>query len=50
MIYPITLGGEKRLFANGTIPAAFKAAETKVTQSGVIVVNYERAGAIPAGT
>jgi dihydrofolate reductase len=42
MIYPITLGSGKRLFAEGTIPAAFKVTESIVTPSGVIVVNYER--------
>ena len=50
MIYPITLGAGKRLFANGTIPMAFKVTESKVTPSGVIVVNYERAGAITTGS
>jgi dihydrofolate reductase len=50
MIYPITLGGGKRLFANGTIPAAFKVMENEVTSKGVIVVNYERAGAIATGS
>ena len=50
MIYPITLGGGKRLFAHGTIPAAFKVTESKVTPSSVIVVNYERAGAITTGS
>src|SRR5512147_1026877 len=50
MIYPITLGVGKRLFAGGTIPAAFKVTESKVTPSGVIVVNYERAGAITTGS
>ena len=49
MIYPITLGGGKRLFAGGTIPAAFKVTESTITPNGVIVVNYERAGAIPTG-
>jgi len=49
MIYPITLGAGKRLFASGTIPAAFKVTESNVTPSGVIVVNYERAGAITTG-
>jgi dihydrofolate reductase len=43
MVYPITLGAGKRLFADGTIPAAFKVTESTVTPSGVIVVNYERA-------
>lgn len=46
MIYPITLGGGKRLFAEGTTPAAFKVTESHVTANGVIVVNYERAGAL----
>jgi len=48
MIYPITLGAGKRLFADGTIPTKFKVTESVVTPSGVIVVNYERAGAISA--
>jgi dihydrofolate reductase len=46
MIYPITLGVGKRLFAAGTIPMAFKVTESQVTPNGVIVVNYEPAGAI----
>jgi dihydrofolate reductase len=45
MIYPITLGAGKRLFAHGTIPAAFEVTESTVTSKGVVVVNYERAGA-----
>ena len=49
MIYPITLGAGKRLFADGTIPAAFKVTESIVGSNGVIVVNYERAGAITKG-
>jgi dihydrofolate reductase len=50
MIYPITLGGGRRLFDDGTIPMAFKVTESKVTPNGVIVVNYERAGAITTGS
>jgi dihydrofolate reductase len=46
MIYPITLGAGKRLFADGTIPAAFKVTESAVGSNGVIVMSYERAGAI----
>jgi dihydrofolate reductase len=44
-IFPITLGGGKRLFADGTSPAAFKVTESTGTSKGVIMVNYERAGA-----
>ena len=50
MIFPITLGGGKRLFADGTIPAAFKVTESIVGSTGVILVNYERAGAVQTGT
>lgn len=49
-IYPITLGSGKRLFADGTIPAAFKVTEAQVSPTGVIIVNYERAGAITTGS
>jgi dihydrofolate reductase len=49
MIYPITLGVGKRLFADGAIPLAFRVTESKVIPNGVIVVNYERAGAITTG-
>ena len=50
MIYPITLGSGKRLFADGTLPAAFKVTESIVTPSGVIVANYERAGRVKTGS
>jgi dihydrofolate reductase len=50
MIYPITLGVGKRLFADGTIPAVFKVTESEVTPSGVIVVNYTRADTITTGS
>lgn len=49
-IYPLTLGGGKRLFADGTIPAAFKVTESKVSPNGIIIVNYERAGAVTTGS
>jgi len=49
LIYPVTLGVGKRLFADGTFPANFKVTESQVTSKGVIIVNYERAGAITTG-
>lgn len=50
MRYPVTLGVGKRLFAAGTAPAAFKVTESQVSPSGVVVANYERAGAITTGS
>lgn len=49
-IFPVTLGGGKKLFADGTIPAAFKVTESTVTPKGVIIISYERAGAVPTGS
>jgi dihydrofolate reductase len=49
MIYPVTLGSGKRLFADSTIPVAFKVTESTVAPNGVIVVNYERAGTVTTG-
>jgi dihydrofolate reductase len=50
MIYPITLGQGKKLFAEGTIPAAFKVTESFVGSTGVILVRYERNGEVKTGT
>ena len=49
-IFPLTLGKGKKLFGNGTIPAAFKLIESKVTPGGVIITNYKRAGKVKTGT
>ncbi len=49
-IYPITLGSGKRLFAEGTIPAAFKLIYSKVTPNGVIVATYRREGEVKTGS
>ncbi len=43
MIYPLTLGEGKRLFAGGTAPLAFKLAESTATPNGVLIMHYERA-------
>lgn len=50
MTYPITLGQGKRLFGEGTIPAAFTMTESLVTKNGVIFANYKRAGEVKTGT
>ena len=49
-IYPLTLGKGKKLFDNGTIPAAFTLTESFVTSNGVIIANYKRAGKVKTGT
>jgi dihydrofolate reductase len=48
--FPVTLGNGKRLFSEGTIPAAFTVTDSLVAPNGVIFVNYERAGEVKTGT
>jgi dihydrofolate reductase len=49
-IHPLTLGNGKKLFAKGTVPAAFALTESLSTPSGVIIANYKRAGEVKTGT
>ncbi len=49
-IYPLTLGTGKKLFDDGTIPAAFTLTESLTTPTGVIIATYKRAGEVKTGT
>jgi dihydrofolate reductase len=48
--FPIMLGQGKKLFEDGTIPAAFTLTDSLVTPNGVIFANYKRAGKVKTGT
>lgn len=48
--YPLTLGQGQKLFAEGTMPAAFTVTESIVMPSGVIMADYKRAGDVKTGT
>ncbi len=45
-IFPITLGSGKRLFDKGTIPAAFKVYDSKISPNGIIIAYYKRNGEV----
>lgn len=49
-VYPLTLGQGKKLFAEGTIPAAFKLIESKTSPKGVIIASYRREGQVETGS
>jgi dihydrofolate reductase len=49
-IFPVTLGKGKRLFGQGTIPAAFRLSGSTVSPLGVIIANYQRAGQVQTGS
>ncbi|MBI3788618.1 MAG: dihydrofolate reductase family protein, partial [Ignavibacteriales bacterium] len=48
--FPITLGTGKRLFGEGTIPAAFTLTDNLVTSNGMNLAYYKRAGKVKTGT
>ncbi len=49
LIHPLMLGSGNKLFADGTIPAAFTLVESTATPSGVIAAHYQRAGEVKTG-
>ena len=49
-IFPVTLGGGKRLFGQGTIPGSHSLVETKSSPSGVIIATFKRAGEVKTGS
>ena len=50
LIYPVVLGKGKRLFGEGTLPAALKLVDSKASPSGVTINTYERDGAVKTGS
>jgi dihydrofolate reductase len=49
-VFPLVLGSGKRLFADGTIPAALRLVDSKVSTTGVFIGTYEPAGEIVTGS
>lgn len=45
-MYPVTIGAGKKLFGEGTIPAAYTLSDSTITPTGVIMANYRRAGEV----
>jgi dihydrofolate reductase len=50
LIFPVVLGGGKRLFAGGAAPAGLKLVDSSVFGSGVVLATYERDGDVRYGT
>ena len=49
-VFPVLLGGGKRLFADGTIAAGLKLLDTQTSSTGVVIATYERAGEVKYGS
>lgn len=50
IIFPLTLGPGKRLFGEGTQPAAFKLGKSITSPNGVLITDYQSAGAVKTGS
>jgi dihydrofolate reductase len=46
---PVVLGGGKKLFADGSVPHAFKLARSRASSTGTLIGHYERGGGIEIG-
>lgn len=49
-IHPLILGKGKKLFDSGSVPTTFTLTDSTVTTTGVLIVNYKRAGKVKTGT
>jgi dihydrofolate reductase len=50
LVFPVVLGSGKRLFADGTIPAALRLVTSTVSSTGVVMSTYEPAGEVVTGS
>ena len=50
LVFPVLLGSGKRLFAEGTMPAALELADTTTSSTGVAIQTYRRAGELQRGS
>jgi len=48
--FPVVIGSGKRLFADGSVPAALRLVDSTVSTTGVVIGTYEPAGEIVTGT
>lgn len=48
-IFPLVIGSGKRLFGDGTIPAALELTNVETSRTGVQILHYKRAGEIVHG-
>jgi dihydrofolate reductase len=49
-VFPVTLGSGKRLFADGTVPAALRLVDSTASTTGVMIGTYEPAGDLVTGS
>lgn len=50
LVFPVVLGGGKKLFGQGSLPIGLKLVDTKASTTGVIMSTYVRAGEVTTGS
>ena len=50
MTFPVVVGGGKRLFGDGTIPASFRVRDVSTSGTGVVMATYDKAGEVSVGS
>lgn len=48
--FPLSIGGGKRLFGEGAIPAGLKVLDCRTSTTGVIIATYKREGQVKTGS
>jgi len=48
-MYPVTIGTGKKLFGEGTMPAAYTLTECTSTPNGIVILKYVRSGELKTG-
>jgi dihydrofolate reductase len=49
LLFPVLVGGGKRLFADGTIPRSLELADSTTSGTGVVICSYRRKGELETG-
>lgn len=49
-IFPVVVGGGKRLFENGVLPTGLNLVDHQVSSTGVIMATYQPTGDVPIGS
>jgi dihydrofolate reductase len=50
ILFPVTLGEGKRLFAGGTVPRTWRLIRSTATDTGALIASYRRGGDVEIGT
>jgi dihydrofolate reductase len=46
LVVPVVLGRGKKLFADGSVPHAYRLTRSRVAKNGLIIAHYDRAGEV----